>query len=52
MGHDHSVHPSFCWGVELPIKFSKRGALTGSQFLEGNCWERGGDFFQGVVVFT
>ena len=20
--------------------------MTGSQFLEGGCWERGGDFFQ------
>ena len=33
-------------GVEPPIKVSKRGALTGSQLLEGGSWERGGDFFQ------
>ena len=39
--------------VEPPTKFSKgggrgRGGLTGSQFLEGDCWEReGGDFFRG-----
>ena len=28
---------------ESSTKFSKsgRGGLTGSQFLEGNCWERG-----------
>ena len=41
----HSVHPRplppspFCWGgrVEPPTKFSKRGGLAGSQFLEGGC---------------
>ena len=22
---DHSVKPSFCWGVEPPTKFSERG---------------------------
>ena len=35
--------------VEHPTKFSKRGGggLTGPQLLEGGCWERGGDFFQG-----
>ena len=27
--------------------------LTGSQFLEGGCWDRGGDFSEGgVAVFT
>ena len=30
--------------------------LAGPEFLEGGCWERGGDFFQGggggVAVFT
>ena len=24
----------------------KKGGLTGPQFLQGGCWERGGDFFQ------
>ena len=33
--------------VEPPIKISKREDLTGSQFLEGGCWEIGGDRFQG-----
>ena len=33
--------------VEHPTKFSKRGGLAGSQFLEGDYWERGGDFFHG-----
>ena len=28
--------------VEPPTKFSKGAGLTGSQFLEGDCWERGG----------
>ena len=33
--------------VEPPTKFSKRwGGLTGPQILDGDCWERGGDFFQ------
>ena len=30
-------------GVETPSKFSKKGGLKGLQFLEGRCWERGGD---------
>ena len=25
-----------------------RGGLTGPKLLEGDCWEKGGDFFQGV----
>ena len=35
--------------VETPTKFSKNGVggLTGTQLLEGGCWERGGDFFPG-----
>ena len=65
LGDLHSVHPSphasysggRGWGeVEPSIKFSKRWDLTGSQFLEGQCWERGDVFFQegeaGVAVFT
>ena len=37
----------FNWGEgESPTKFSKRGSLTGSQFLEvgrgRGCWGRGG----------
>ena len=48
MMNQHSVHPTlFCWGVEPPTKFSKRG--TGSQFLEGGCWERGDDLFEGEL---
>ena len=38
-------------GIEPPTKFSKRGGLTGSQFLEGGCRERGGDSFQGRLQF-
>ena len=30
----HRVHPTFCWGIESPTKFSKKGDLTGFQFLE------------------
>ena len=38
-------------GSESPTKFSKEeGGLIGSQFLQGGCWDRGGDFFQGEVV--
>ena len=30
------------------LKLSKMGGgWTRHQFLEGGCWERGGDFFQG-----
>ena len=37
----HSVHPHLsAEGVEPPTKFTKRGVSTGSQFLEGGCWER------------
>ena len=36
-------------GVEnLQPNFQKEEGLTGLQLLEGGCWERGGDFFQGV----
>ena len=45
---NHSGHlPPFCRGVEPPTKFSKRGGLTEPQFLQGGCWEIGGDFFPG-----
>ena len=38
--------------VEPLTKFSKRGALTRSQFLEGVARKEEGEFFQGVPVFT
>ena len=28
-----------------------RGGLTGPQLLDGGCWEREGDFFQGGCNF-
>ena len=34
------------WGLSLRPNFQKGGYLTGSQFLEGACWENGGYFFQ------
>ena len=45
---DHSVKPSFCWGVEPPTKFSERGggSLTGSQFLVGVAGKEGLTFFR------
>ena len=50
----HSVYPTpFMLGGEggggclASNQISKKGGgLTGSQFLEGGCWERGSDFFQ------
>ena len=30
------------WGLSLRLNFLKGGYLTGSQFLEGACWERKG----------
>ena len=40
---NHSVHPPpfFLVGIEPLIKFSKKGPLAVSQFLEGFYWERG-----------
>ena len=38
--------------VQPLTKFSERGALTGSQFLEGVARKEEGEFFQGVAVFT
>ena len=42
-------HPFLLEGgrVDTPTKFSKRGSLTGTPFLDGGCWKRGSDFFQG-----
>ena len=34
-------------GLSLLPNFQKGGDLTGPPFLEGGCWEGGGDFFQG-----
>ena len=34
-------------GIEPSTKFSKKECLTGAQFLEGGCWERGGGDFSG-----
>ena len=38
--------PIFCWGAQICDQIFKKGCLTGSQFLEGGCRKRGGDFFQ------
>ena len=39
-------------GLNLLPNFQREN-LTGSQFLEGVCWERmGGPFSSGVAVFT
>ena len=48
----HSVQPPSPFllggGFDPSTKLSKRGrGLTGPQHLEGSCWERGGDLFQG-----
>ena len=47
------MHPPFflLGGVEPPTKKKRGGGLTEPQFLEGVCWERGNDLFQGVAVF-
>ena len=50
----HSLHPHspttflLGGGVEPPTKFSKREGLAGPQLLEGGCWEREGDFREGL----
>ena len=54
----YKVHHSVCplslsagGGLNLLPKFQKGGDLSGPQLLEGGCWERGGDFFQGDCNF-
>ena len=50
--YKHSVHPPpFCWGVEPPTKFSKRGGLTGPQLWEGVAGKEEVTFFRGVAIF-
>ena len=52
----HSVHlppsPHFSWegGLDL-LPYLKKGDLAEPHFLEGVCWERGGDFFRGCCNF-
>ena len=50
----HSVHPPFLrgggGGLSLQPNIQKGRGLTGPQVLEGGCWERGGEFFQGGGV--
>ena len=53
------MHPAptlSAWeGEASPAKFSKGGGggggLTGTQLLDGGCWEGGGDFFHGGCNF-
>ena len=48
--NQHSVHPPWGGGGELNLlpNFQNEGeGLTGTRFLERDCWEREGDFFQG-----
>ena len=40
----------FCWGVEPPTKFWKRGGLTGPQLWEGAAGKEGLTFFRGVAI--
>ena len=37
--------------INLQPNFQKGGGLTGPQLLEGGCWERRGDLFQGGFQF-
>ena len=37
-------------GLTLQPNFQKGGGLTRPQLLQGGCWERRGDFFQGKVA--
>ena len=52
MLHSYCATP-LCWGVvEPPNKFSKkRMGLTGSQLLDGGCWEIEGNVFRGDCGF-
>ena len=43
-----SLSPHFLLGEGwTSYQIFKEGGLTGPQFLEEGCWERGGDFFSG-----
>ena len=47
LGVELSLHPlPFCWGVEAPTKFSKRGGLTGHKLLEGIAGKEWVTFFR------
>ena len=47
----YNVNPSLSAGrIELPTKFSN-GGFTVCQYLEGICWKRGVDIFQGGCSF-
>ena len=37
-------------GLNHQPNFQNGGGLTRPQLLQGDCWERGGDFFQGEVA--
>ena len=52
----HSVHPPFWWGLNLLPNFQKggRGGEGGLDrtTLRGDCWKRGGKFFQEGCNFS
>ena len=53
--YTHSVHPPppFLLGVGwASYQIFKKGALTGSKFLEGGCWEEGVNFFSESCSFN
>ena len=39
---EHAIKVKTPLSTARIIRFSKRGALAGSQILDGDCWERGG----------
>ena len=38
--------PPLFTGGWMSCQIFKKGVLTGPQFLEGGCWEKGGNLFQ------
>ena len=44
--------PFLLWGVEPPIKFSKRGGLDRTSTFKWGCWKRGEWLFAGGLQFS
>ena len=46
-----AMSPQYACPPPFLLPFYKRGSLARPQLLDGGCWERGGDFFQGGCNF-
>ena len=44
--------PPFLQEGGLSLQIFKKGGLDSTSTFRGGCWERGGNFFQGVAIVT